>query len=792
MITILALHLIAALICLAPGEHARRWTLGVATVPPLIGFVWLCTQAGAVLDGQPVVESVGWVPQIGLNLDLRLDGFALLMGLLVTGIGVLVFTYSISYFTHERAIGRMAGLLVAFAGAMLGLVLSDGLLTLFVFWELTSITSFLLIGFDDRSTAARTAAVRALLVTGMGGLCLLAGLLILGQQADTGTISQLLADAPTGAVVNAALVLVLIGAFTKSAQWPFHFWLPGAMAAPTPVSAYLHSATMVKAGIVVIARFAPAFAEAGPWRPMVVTAGVITMFVGGLGALAQQDAKLALAHGTVSQLGLLVVLFGLGTPETTFAGVVMLTAHALFKAALFLIVGIIDHGAHTRDLRRLQGLTGRLPIIATAAFLAAASMAAIPPTLGFVAKEAGLDGLIDADIGLWGVVALVGVASAAVLTVAYTGRWTWFAFRPTAPGTLDGQPGIDPARVHHPSPAFAYAPVLLAGASLVLGLVAPVVSPFFDDVAGALTKLPEDIELALWHGPTTALAVSVVVLALGAALTVYVVRRESGRQAPAGRGERAYATTYDELIHGAKRVTRYTQSGSLPAYLGIVFTTLLVIVVVALLSGIGDAGGWPWADSALQVVAAILTGLMGLSVLTARRRFTAAVLLGGTGYGLAIVFLIYGAPDLALTQFLVETITIVMFLLVLGRLPDRWAEGPRWAPSWVRILIAGSVGAAVAAFAMVISVSRTAPSVGDEYLARTVPEGGGRNSVNVTLVDFRGFDTQGEITVLAVAAVGVVNIVGVARREQRRKRLLDGTDDITDDLASDAIDRVVR
>ena len=233
MLLILALHLVAALVCLAPGEHARRWTLGVATVPPLIGFVWLCTRAGAVLDGRPVVESVEWVPQIGLTLDLRLDGFALLMGLLVTGIGVLVFTYAISYFTHEQAVGRMAGLLVAFAGAMLGLVLSNGLLTLFVFWELTSITSFLLIGFDDRSTAARTAAVRALLVTGMGGLCLLAGLLILGEVAGTGTISQLVAHPPTGAVVNAALVLVLIGAFTKSAQWPFHFWLPGAMAAPT-------------------------------------------------------------------------------------------------------------------------------------------------------------------------------------------------------------------------------------------------------------------------------------------------------------------------------------------------------------------------------------------------------------------------------------------------------------------------------------------------------------------------------------------------------------------------------
>ena len=456
------------------------------------------------------------------------------MGLLVSGIGVLVLGYSASYFDPSRHggepdLGRLAGLMVGFAGAMLGLVLANGLLTLFIFWELTSVTSFLLIGFDDRSAAARAAAVRALLVTGAGGLCLLAGLLMLGQQGGTTTISGLLSAPPSGSVTNAALVLVLLGAFTKSAQWPFNFWLPGAMAAPTPVSAYLHSATMVKAGIVVIARLAPAFAAAGPWRPMVVTAGVITMFVGGIAALRQQDVKLSLAHGTVSQLGLMTVLFGLGTPETTFAGVVMLSAHALFKAALFLVVGIVDHEAGTRDMRRLRGLTGRMPVVAGAAFLAAASMAAVPPTFGYVAKEAALDGLLNSRGGGWATFALVGVVGAAVLTVAYTGRLTWLTFRSSAPEVAGGPEPIDPARVGVPTVAFVAAPALLGILSLVFGLAAGPVGDWLAEVAGSLDRASAEASLALWHGFTAAFGLSMLVLVSGAALTVWVLRRESGR-----------------------------------------------------------------------------------------------------------------------------------------------------------------------------------------------------------------------------------------------------------------------
>ncbi|HSM66518.1 MAG TPA: proton-conducting transporter membrane subunit, partial [Ilumatobacteraceae bacterium] len=386
MILLLLAHLVAAIVCLAPGRRAARWALPVAAVVPAVTFGWLVSQAGAVLDGDTPTVEVEWIPQLALSISLRLDGFGLLMGLIVSGIGVLVLLYSMTYFGRRDDLGRLAGLLVAFAGAMLGIVWADGLLTLFVFWELTSITSFLLIGFDDTNAGARAAATRAFLVTGAGGLAMMAGLIILTIVGDTTTISGLLADPPSGTLTDVALVLVLLGAFTKSAQFPFHFWLPGAMAAPTPVSAYLHSATMVKAGLVVVARFAPAFADEGPWRALVVGAGLASLAIGGIGAMRQQDAKLALAHGTVSQLGFLMVLLGLGTPATTYAGVAMLLAHALFKASLFLSVGVVDHEAGTRDMRRLRGLARALPVAAASIVVAAASMAAIPPTFGFVAK----------------------------------------------------------------------------------------------------------------------------------------------------------------------------------------------------------------------------------------------------------------------------------------------------------------------------------------------------------------------------------------------------------------------
>jgi len=794
VIFLLLAHLLAAIVCLAPGRRSARWALPVAAIAPAVTFGWLVSQSGAVLDGETPTVDVEWIPQIALSISLRLDGFGLVMGLVVSGIGVLVMAYSVAYFGRRDDLGRLAGLLVAFAGAMLGIVWADGLLTLFVFWELTSITSFLLIGFDDTNASARAAATRAFLVTGAGGLAMLAGLIILTIAGDTTTISGLLADPPSGTLTDVALVLVLLGAFTKSAQFPFHFWLPGAMAAPTPVSAYLHSATMVKAGLVVVARFAPAFATEGPWRVLVVGAGLASLFIGGIRAMRQQDAKLALAHGTVSQLGFLMVLLGLGTPATTYAGVAMLLAHALFKASLFLSVGVVDHEAGTRDMRRLRGLFRALPVVAASLIVAAASMAAIPPTFGFVAKEKALDGLLDAETGAIGTITLVGIVLGSVLTVAYTIRIAVGLLGDDAPGvdddTVDAALGaIDPSSVHRPGFGLVAAPALLALVSLAFGLGAGLVGDWLAEATASLDPATASKHLVLWPGVNEALLVSAGIIIAGVAL--WWSTRSATRTIDASRSPATivYDRIYDGLLEGARRATAATQSGSLPLYLAVVLTTVAAALVVAIAAGATESISSPrFSNSPIELVAVAVTGLLAVAIVFARNRFGAAVLLGGSGYALAIVYLIQGAPDLAITQFLVETLTIVVFLLVLAHLPDEFAPAPAWAPRVVRIGIATAVGVSVAVFALSASGSRTQPSVGEEYVALSEPEAGGRNVVNVILVDFRGFDTLGEITVLAVAGAGVVNLVRAARRQQRRKHLEDGTAegdvdrDVDDDL----------
>jgi multicomponent Na+:H+ antiporter subunit A len=782
-LTVLLLaHAAVAVVCLAPGTRSARWGLWAAALPLAVTFAWLLWVAPSVLDGEVRSVSLTWVPQLGADLSMRLDGFAWLMGLVVSGIGTLVLLYATRYFGARPDLGRLAGLLVAFAGAMLGLVWSDGFFTLFLFWELTSVTSFLLIGIDDRSAAARVAAVRAFLVTGTGGLALLGGLVVLGRVSGTTRISELVADPPTGALATAGLVLVLMGAFAKSAQFPLHFWLPGAMAAPTPVSAYLHSATMVKAGLVLVARLAPAFGDVPAWRVLVVAAGGTSLLLGGVRALRQVDAKLALAHGTVSQLGLLMVLLGLGTPATTYAGVAVLCAHALFKASLFLTVGVVDHQAGTRDLRRLTGLGRRLPALAAVGLAAAASMAAVPPTFGFVAKEYGLDALLHLD-GAWAGLTVAVVVTGSALTVAYTVRiWVGLFGRPLGPGRGSDRGGaverpelVDAARVARPSVALVAAPALLALLSVVFGIAA---GPVGHELSAATDSLvPDDGHLVLWPGLKTALGLSVLTWVAGGLLATAVLRRERALVPAAGLAERAYAWCYDGLLRGARRLTAVTQSGSLPAYVLVVMSTVVAALAVALAGrGWRSALDAPVATNWARTVLAALTAMLALGVLRARRRFTAALLVGGAGYGLAALFLLRGAPDLAVTQFLVETLTIVLFLVVLTRLPDRFEASPSWAPRLVRVALSVAVGVVVAGFALAASAARTAPSIGADMVARAESEAGGRNVVNVILVDFRGLDTLGEITVLAVAAIGVVNLVGAARRAQRERRLADGTD----------------
>lgn len=769
-VSLLLLFALASTMAFVWRRRLGRGSAAVLAAPMVITAVVMGRQLPDVLDGTYRTEHLSWIDTLGIGFTFRLDGYGVLLGLIVSVIGVAIAAYMASYFDDGADVARIAGPMAAFAGSMLGLVLADDIFTLFLFWELTSVTSFLLIGFDDRAPAAIKAAQKALLVTGAGGLALLGGLILIAQEAGTSRISELVALRPEGHLVNVGLVLVLVGAFSKSAQFPLHFWLPGAMKAPTPISAYLHSATMVKAGVVLIARLAPGFAEAPVWRPLIVVVGGITMLLGGARALRQHDVKLLLAHGTVSQLGLLVILAGFGTSATTYAGLAMLTTHALFKAPLFLVVGIVDHATGTRDIRELGSLRRRMPVVATIGALAALSMAAVPPLLGFASKEKGLDALVTADQAGWGWVAAVVVTAGSVLTGAYTARWWFGLFAVRAPLSRVNQPwptGPD-HHYHAPGPWFVAPAAVFAVAGLVFGIGVGWLGDRFAELGASLNPAVAEKYLPLWAGFNTAVLLSAI--ALGGGIGLFLLGKRLDAWVPRGlpSADVIYQRTYDGLMNSAKRVTAIVQNGSLPAYGGIVFITLMLLLGASLVMGATPGSGdWVVADSPAQLGLAVLIALLALGVTQARRRFTAALLLGGAGTFLALIFLLFGAPDLALTQVLVETLALVVLLLVLRHLPDRFHRESAWAPRWARLSIAVGTGVLVTVFAWIAGTSRTHPSAADEFAQRALPEAGGKNIVNVILVDFRATDTLGEIAVLALAAVGVANLVRAARRAQR-------------------------
>jgi multicomponent Na+:H+ antiporter subunit A len=758
MTLLLALHALVAVLMLAPLRRQPR-------VGALLGVgVLVATALFAVFMGTsatPRTESWTWVRALNWGINLRLDGFAVLMVVIVSVLGALVLSYATAYFDMDRRFVRFAGIFVLFAGAMNGLVMSADLFTMFVFWEITSVTSFLLIGLNDESASARFAALRALLVTGAGGLCLLAGLSLIQGVAGTTAFAELASSTPSGTVINVALVLVLIGAFTKSAQFPFHFWLPGAMAAPTPVSAYLHSATMVKAGIVLIARMAPIFGDQSLWQWMIVVAGIATMMIGGIRALGQTDAKLLLAHSTVSQLGLLTILFGIGVPIATYAGVAHLLAHAVFKAGLFLGVGMVDHSFGTRDISVLSEVGRRMRLAMVMGGLAAASMAGIIPLFGFATKEKSLAALLKTPdyVGGLGTAALAGVVVGSMLTVAYSIR--------LFVGTFGTKPDRVATELHHAPTRGLWLPVyVISFASLVFGLWPSAVGRLLDAPALSLDAKAVG-ELVLWPGVNTALALSVFIIVVGVVIARYVpLRLISSRIRPTG--EDIFRAAYDGLLEFSRVATSRIQTGSLVAYTGVTILVITAALVVGVVGGFDrDAlGETVWFDTPAQLVIAAAMVVLAFVVVFIEQRFVAALVIGGVGLGCAALFALHGAPDLALTQVLVETLTIVVFLLVLRQVPQRFEAPPKWAPRALRVGIAVAVGGVVALFAALVSGVRTAPSSGVEYADLSLPEAGGRNIVNVILVDFRGFDTFGEITVLAVAALGVANLVRMARRER--------------------------
>ncbi|MGE3326496.1 MAG: hydrogen gas-evolving membrane-bound hydrogenase subunit E [Acidimicrobiia bacterium] len=762
MLTLLILHLAVALIALSFSQRLGRHAFLVTAVAPISTVLWAMSQLAAVRRGELPTQSITWAPELGVSLDLRLDGLGVVMIALVSGVGSMVFLYAHQYFgAHSRSPARLAATLVVFAGAMLGLVLADNVLWLFICWELTSITSYLLIGHEDSKAASRAAAQHALLVTSAGGLAMLGGLVTLGSQRGTFRLSELIAEPATGTVVTVSAVLILMGAFTKSAQVPFHGWLPGAMAASTPVSAYLHSAAMVKAGVFLVARLGPAFRDVEVWRSTVVLVGAATAVLGGLRAVRQHDLKLLLAFSTVSQLGLLMILFGLGTSPAFIAGSALLLAHGFFKAALFMVVGIIDHQAHTRDLRRLGAMGPQWrPTIAVAA-VSAASMAGIPPLAGFIAKEAAIDSLLHGDaIATCG---LIGFVGASVLTGAYSIRFVWGAFVTKSGPDRDGEPALaDPPRM-----AFAAPAAVLTVVSIVSGLW-PRLFGELVDLAIRSVEPHAHAHLSLWHGFNAALFISAAVITGGIVLfrCRHAIDPIQERFRPRVSVTGAFDRCLRGLIDVADRVAGIAQPGSLPIYLGVVLLTAVALPGYALIAW-GSSPELPdlvQEPAHLAVSALVLGG--AVTALLSRRRFAAAISLGATGYGMTLLFIVQGAPDLALTQFAIETLTVVLFMLVLRFLPDRFDHRVDRAGRRLRVLVSGAVGVFVFMMLMFASASRTAPPVSEEMVTRSLPDAGGRNIVNVILVDFRGLDTLGEITVLAVAAIGAVSLARVRRTER--------------------------
>ncbi|MFB4421326.1 Na+/H+ antiporter subunit A [Streptomyces sp. QL37] len=758
MIALILCHFALAA-CSAPlVRRLGRYAFVVLALPPAATTVWAATEWGGAEAGRAVTWSWEWIGTYDVSIALRLDALAELMVLLAAGVGTLVLLYCAYYFTDDSPqLAPFAGNLLAFAGAMLALVLADDLISLYVFWELTTVFSYLLIGHTSQRKQNRRSALQALTVTTLGGLAMLVGFLILGEAAGTYRISAIVAEPPEPTLaVSVAVVLVLCGALSKSAIWPFSLWLPNAMAAPTPVSAYLHAAAMVKAGVYLVARLAPALADVPVWRPIVLVLGGATMLLGGWRALRLNDLKLVLAYGTVSQLGFLTVLAGAGNRNAALAAVAMILAHALFKAALFLVTGIVDHAAGTRDLRRLSGLARTMPYVCAVAVLAAASMAAVPPLLGFAAKEAAFDALLHGDTADRWVLAATVVGS--VLTVAYTLRFVWGAFA--------RKPGVPDTPAHRVGAGLLAPTAVLAVAGLVLGPGVGWTDRLFAAYADVFPAPAHPYHLALWHGFGTVLMLSALTWAGGAVLFArrVAVTRVSRRVAwPTAD------SVFGHLLLGLERValqvTGFVQRGSLSGYLAI---TLMVMLLGQLAVLVTDR---PWEgavaprlwDAPLQGAVAVLTCAAALSCLTVSRRMKAVVLAGLTGYGAALLFVVQGAPDLALTQFCVETVSMIVFVLVLRRMPVRFEESIGTWRRAVRIPVALAAAATVGVAVWVAGAARVAEPAG-AAMVEEVAHHGLKDVVATILVDLRAWDTMGESAVLAAAAIGVTSLIYLHRR----------------------------
>ncbi len=739
----------AALAPLAGKHLGHRAVYGLALFP-LAAFLIFLSFLPSVAAGVPVVAGMDWVPSLGLRFSVFLDGLSLTFALLVTGIGTLIMLYCGGYMKGHAAMGRFCAFMLLFMAAMLGLVVSDGFLMLFVYWELTSITSFLLIGFDHERPAARRAAIQALVITGGGGLALLAGLLLITQITGANALSALL---QTGDALRyhplylPALILVLGGAFTKSAQFPFHIWLPNAMEAPAPVSAFLHSATMVKAGVYLLMRLNPVMGHTVEWETILPVSGAATLVFGSVMAVRQTDLKRMLAFTTLASLGLLVLFIGYGTAGAVAAATLYLVAHSLFKGGLFMVAGVIDHETGTRDITRLGGLRRAMPLTFAIGLMAALSMAGLPPFFGFLAKEEIYAVFTRRD--LWSVVLLLAVILGNGLMFAVALAIGWKPFAGGMPAALAGR------HVHEAPFLLWFGPLVLALCGLAAAIAAPWVhgwisSPMASASAGEAVR----VTIALAPHIGLPLLLSAVTIVLGA---LVLTRLESLQQAlqrletTIGWGpDRGFDQAMTGLIRFSFALTRRLQSGRLETYVTVTFLVMAasLLVPMTLYSEWPQAPVWP-EDIRFHELAIFALAIVGLvSVLLAADRLTAIVSLGIQGFAVAMMFLIFGAPDLAFTQFMIETLSVVILALVMTRLNLRPSDHRDLLERIKDGAIALACAVGFAAFLMRATQMPFDNRLTDFFnlYSRTIAHGA--NVVNVIIVDFRGTDTLGEIAVV--------------------------------------------
>lgn len=774
VLMVLLLLPFAAAVMLALNARASRGAhISIAASASAAGLLVLLGLAPGVLAGTPMTVRIGWIPALGLDFSLWLDPLALLFVGLILGIGLLVVVYAQGYLKRNEATGRFLSFLMLFQGAMVGIALSNNVLLLLIFWELTSLSSFLLIGFWRDRADARQGARMALAVTGGGGLALIGGMLLLGQAAGSYDLTTILGRSgliQASPLYPAILVLILLGAFTKSAQFPFHFWLPHAMAAPTPVSAYLHSATMVKAGVFLLARLWPVLAGTQMWFFLVAGTGLLTMLFGAAVALFRNDLKAILAYSTISQLGLMVMLLGFGTAAAAAAAMFHMMNHAAFKAALFMNAGIVDHETGTRDIRKLGGLAAMMPITAALGSLAVAAMAGLPPFGGFISKEMMLEQSAHTVVAGQGLLVPILATVAATLSVAYSLRYAtdqFFGRRRSSDGPVPHDPGM----------AMLAPTTVLVLIAIALGVMPMTIAgPLVAAVAGAVTGgAAPDVDLALWHGINPALTMSVGAVAIGvlllwrrAPIAAWLTKR------PALDGKALFDAAMDAIVGVTRRVILVVHVASLQRYLFILFAVATVLAVDAALTPGGlPAGGRPTlpaGPAAIVAWVALIVATVAV-VVRQRERFLALVFISVIGLVVALAFIHLSAPDLALTQIAVEVVTIVLMLLALHLLPKTppsLSGTLRMGRDAALAIIAGG-GTGWAAWT--IMTRETRDTVSAYHWANSYAGGGGTNVVNVTLVDFRAFDTLGEITVLGIAGLAIYALLEPAARGVAGQRL---------------------